>query len=115
MSLEAAKMIDYDSAYKAISMGSMQILGYWYKDLEFESPKSMFMNFSENEINVIKGFGKFLKINPPLIKALKNINYHKIAYYYNGKAYKKYKDSKGRTYADKIQLEYNKLITEEIA
>ena len=109
MSLEAAKPFNYDGAYKSISMGSAQIMGFHSSRLGFQDPKSMFMSFSNSEVNVMKAFGKFISLTPSLVKALRIKDYHKIAYYYNGSGYKKYKDSKGRTYADKIKLAYENL------
>lgn len=109
MSLEAAKAFNYDGAYKSISMGSAQIMGFHYKSLGFQDPKSMFISFSDSEVNVMKCFGKFISLIPALVKALKTKDYHKMAYYYNGAGYKKYKDRHGRTYADKIKLAYEKI------
>ncbi len=108
-SLELAKQMDTNGAYESISMGSVQIMGFWSKKLGYSSAEEMYNDFSKSEINVIKTFGKLLEINPPIIKALQNKNYDKIAYLYNGPNYKNYKDSKGRTYADKIKEEYDKI------
>ncbi|MFW9874255.1 MAG: N-acetylmuramidase domain-containing protein [Candidatus Thorarchaeota archaeon] len=114
LSLKAAEFIDNDLAYQSISMGSMQIMGFHYKKLGFNSAKDMFLNFSKNEINVLYGFEKFLIINPPLLRALKNKNFNSIAYYYNGPKYREHVDSKGRNYSDKIKEEYKNLINQGV-
>jgi len=98
-----------EAAYKSISMGKTQIMGANHKILGYKSAKLMFEAFDKTEDNAIYGFGSFVKAHRGLLKACRTKDYHKMAYYYNGKAYKKYKDSKGRTYADKIREAYEAL------
>ena len=100
---------DAEAAYKSISMGKTQIMGANHKILGYVSAQKMFEAFDATEDNAIYGFGSFVKAHNGLLKACRTKDYHKMAYYYNGRAYKKYVDSKGRTYADKIQEAYEKL------
>ena len=106
---EAAKAKNEEFAYRSISMGKTQIMGSHYKTLGYGSAKEMFQAFDESEDNAILAFGSFVKANKKLWKAVKEKDYHHMAYYYNGSEYKKYVDSKGRTYADKIQEAYRNL------
>jgi hypothetical protein len=104
-----ALKINEEAAFKSISMGKTQIMGANHKVLGYKTAKEMFHAFDESEDNAIYGFGSFIKADKRLWSACKNKDYHHMAYYYNGPKYKKYIDSKGRTYADKIRETYEKL------
>lgn len=104
-----ALKINAEAAYKSISMGKTQIMGANHKILGYSTAEDMFHAFDESEDNAIYGFGAFVKANRKLHKACKDKDYHHMAYYYNGPKYQQYKDSKGRTYADKIQEAYEGL------
>jgi hypothetical protein len=107
---EKAKVINEEAAYRSISMGKFQIMGANYRQLGYDSAKEMFEKFNTSESEATYAFGAFIKNNKRLWRALKEKDYHLMAYYYNGSKYKKYVDRYGRTYDERIKLKYEELL-----
>lgn len=82
-----AAALDTSCAIMACSWGRYQILGSHYKALGFESPFEFLEQnlMSENQQLVI--FCQFLKINPPMLTALKASDWAGFARRYNGQGY----------------------------
>jgi len=97
---KAIKMIDEEIAHKATSFGAFQIMGFNHKIAGFESAKAMSDSFHLSADNQVEGFMIFIANyqNGKVREAMKNENYHDIAYRYNGP---KYKENK---YAEKMQI-----------
>ena len=101
-----AAELDREAAFKSISMGAAQIMGFHFKRLGFDSPMAMYNAFRKSAIQGIIAFGEFIQTDKKLLKACQEKDYHIMARQYNGKKYKKYVDRKGRTYADRIKEYY---------
>ena len=108
-----ATKIDRDAAFKSISMGSAQIMGFNCKKVGYETAVKMYNNFRTSANYGILAFGEFIRSNSKLLKACQKKDYHTIASQYNGRSYKKFRDSAGRTYADKIEIFYQKFKSEK--
>ena len=107
-SFEKAKELDEKAAYKSISMGAAQIMGFNCQRCGYETAEEMYNAFTASAVEGILAFGEFIRTDKKLHKACQSRDYHIMASLYNGKGYKKFKDSQGRTYADKI-LQYYQL------
>lgn len=77
-----------DAAMESTSIGLMQVMGFNYKKLGFKSVGEMWDFGKVSERNQLELGIRFIKANPALYKALKDKNWHLVAYYYNGSAYK---------------------------
>jgi hypothetical protein len=108
-SFEEAKKINEEAAYQSISLGRTQIMGANFKILGYPSAKAMFEAFDASEDAAIFGFGKFVKANKNLLKAVQTKDYPVMAACYNGPAYKKYVDSRGMTYDQRIKEKYDEI------
>ncbi len=87
---EAAKKIDRDAAFKSISMGAAQIMGFNAGTLGYGSAEAMFEAFSKGERPQIEGLFAFIEKHPALVKAAKQHDWATFAAGYNGPAYAKY-------------------------
>lgn len=76
-------------AVYATSIGLPQILGKNCGMLGFDNPLEMWEFFKESERNQLIGLSRFIKSHKKLHQSLKDRNYHLIATYYNGGAYKR--------------------------
>ena len=90
-------------------MGSAQIMGFNSKRCGYNKASEMFTAFEKSALNTIEAFANFISTDNKLLIACRKKDYHQMASRYNGKSYKKYVDSRGRDYADKIEETYNKL------
>lgn len=82
--------IDADAAMESTSIGMMQVMGFHWKELGFDSVGAMWDYAKESEENQLHLALKFCKSVPPLDRAIKAKDCIKTAYYYNGEQYKKY-------------------------
>ena len=95
-------------AYESASWGIGQIMGFHYKRLGFESPAEMSEWIAKSEENGIRSIGMFIKSHAKLLQACKDLDFTKIAYYYNGKYYYRNK------YDVKMKNEYDRLKAENV-
>ena len=85
-SLEWAKSLNREAAYRSISMGFPQIMGFNYAMLGYESAEQMYNAFSSGYTGQINGFFAFVQNdhNGAIINALKNNDARKAIALYNG-------------------------------
>lgn len=102
IAFNAAFKIDKRAAMMATSIGAMQIMGFHYDDLGYNTVDEMWDDFKKSEYNQVLSGAKFIKQNKPLYTALKEHLWSKAAYYYNGSNY-----AAGR-YHIKLEQAYNK-------
>lgn len=81
---------------EATSIGLMQVMGFNYEMCGFKSVGEMWDYAKVSERNQLEIGMRFIKANPALYKALKEKNWHLVAYYYNGSEYKKMAKKWGR-------------------
>lgn len=79
-----------NAAMESTSIGMMQVMGFHYKDLGFDTVGHMWDYAKESEANQVDLAIRFIKNNPKLDRAVKNKDWPTVAYYYNGSAYRKY-------------------------
>jgi hypothetical protein len=92
--LEKARKINEDAALESASWGIFQILGYHYPETGFNSVKDFVEAHYQSERNHLMAFGKFIEAEG-LVKYLKNCDWARFAYRYNGPGYESNKyDSK---------------------
>lgn len=77
-----------NEAMKATSIGLMQVMGFHYKSLGFKTVGEMWDFAKVAEINQVELGVRFIRSKPHLYSALKEKNWHLVAYYYNGSKYK---------------------------
>ncbi|MBW2964610.1 N-acetylmuramidase family protein [Candidatus Woesearchaeota archaeon] len=96
--LEKAVSINEDAAYRSISMGLPQIMGFHAKRMGYSDAKSMFADMSKSETVQLEHFIMFLSTDSKLSAAVKQKDWNTIARIYNG-------DSTGR-YSSALQKYY---------
>jgi hypothetical protein len=99
--LEKAKKINEDAALESASWGIFQIMGFHYKKLGFSSVKAFVKAQHKSERNHLMAFGRFIE-SEGLTKYLKNKDWAKFAFRYNGAGYEKNK------YDTKLDAAYKK-------
>lgn len=82
--------IDPDAAMQATSIGMLQVMGFHYKELGFNTVGEMWNYGKESEFNQVDLGLRFIKSKPVLHNALKNKVWPAFAKFYNGEDYKKY-------------------------
>jgi N-acetylmuramidase len=82
MVFNACKDIDQTAAYKAISMGLPQVMGFNYEKLGFTSPIEMYNEFNSSTINQIYGMMDFM--GSRMLNALRKEVFFTFAKGYNG-------------------------------
>lgn len=80
-----------NAAMESTSIGMMQVMGFHWKLLKFNSVGAMWDFAKISEANQLRLGLMFIKSNPKMYKALKNCIWWQFAYYYNGEQYKKFK------------------------
>lgn len=98
---DTAFYINAHAAMLSTSIGLMQIMGFNYADMGYKSVDEMWDDFKKGEYQQVAGGARFIKNNHSLYTALKNKDWGKVAYYYNGPNYKKYH------YDEKLAHNYN--------
>lgn len=84
--LEKAKKINEDAALESASWGIFQILGLHYQKVGYVTVKDFVNANYESERNHLMAFGKFIQ-SEGLIKYLKNCDWARFAFRYNGPGY----------------------------
>jgi len=84
--LGKAKKINEDAALESASWGIFQILGLHYKKVGYNSVKDFVDAHYQSERNHLMAFGKFIE-SEGLVKYLKNCDWAKFAFRYNGPGY----------------------------
>ncbi len=79
--------IDPESAMMSTSIGMPQIMGQNFKQCGYSSVGEMWDDFKKGEYNQIKALCTFIINNKALYKAIKNEDWAKCAYIYNGPRY----------------------------
>ncbi|GGH03789.1 N-acetylmuramidase family protein [Mucilaginibacter phyllosphaerae] len=92
---------DADAAMKSTSIGMMQLMGFHYAALGFNTVGQMWDFAKADEYNQVLLAIKWIKTVPALDKALKAKNWQKVAYYYNGENYRQYR------YDSRLAAAYN--------
>lgn len=81
--LSAAQTATGDSAYKSISIGSAQIMGFNHARIGYPSAYSMFTAFHDAQLQTI-GFINFCLSDPALMDAMRRKDWREVAKRYNG-------------------------------
>jgi hypothetical protein len=100
--LEAARTINKDAADCSASWGKFQIMGFNWKACGAESV-SDFVELMHGEDGQRRLFTGFLKANPKMVRALKDLSWSGFAKLYNGPGYSKL------NYDGKMAAEYRRL------
>lgn len=83
--LAVATKLNKDAAYKSISMGLGQQMGFNHKACGYSSAEEMFKDYSKGEDRQIDSMFNFIKnYNSNMLTALKKKNYENFVRYYNG-------------------------------
>jgi hypothetical protein len=102
--LNNALKLDKDAAYKSISMGTGQVMGFNYRRLGYSSPEEMFNalnNYSEEGKQKQKQAKlKFIESSPRLMRAIREKEWEMIGALYNG----------SKQYGRKLQKVYNRMV-----
>lgn len=80
--------IDKESAMKSTSIGLPQIMGFHYERLGYKTVGDMWDDFKKGEYQQILALFRFVLTDAKLLKAVREKNFHMIAYIYNGEKYK---------------------------
>ena len=90
-----------NSAMESTSIGRMQVMGFHWKKLGFNSVGAMWDFPKVSEYNQLWLGIKFISLNSKMMNALKNLDWDTFAYYYNGPLYKNF------DYHNKLKKTYN--------
>src|SRR5262249_14584583 len=85
--LEAARCIDETAAYRSISMGAAQIMGFNAERIGFASARAMFEAFGASEERQLQGMFDFIAARPVLVRAACAHDWKTFAHHYNGPGY----------------------------
>ena len=83
--LGRAIRINEDAAYRSISMGAGQIMGFNAESLNYDSAKSMLNAFASDEAEQVSAMLQFIANNPALVRAARDHHWTACARIYNGK------------------------------
>lgn len=97
--------LDEEAAFRSISMGKFQIMGFNYALCGFSSAKEMWEKFIDSERSQIQAFATFLE-KKGLFPALRSRDFAKIETVYNG-------GGLNGAYARKMKAESDRLRTEK--
>jgi len=86
--LERACQIHETSALESCSWGAYQIMGYHWQDLGYESVQDFVAQMQTGEAAHLDAFVRFIEANPPLLTALRQLDWEAFAKGYNGPAYR---------------------------
>lgn len=100
--LEQAKTIHLKSALESASWGAYQIMGFHWKALGYSSVEDFVEAMSTSERSQLEAFVKFIKIDPVLLKAIRDDDWVTFAKRYNGSNYAKNK------YDEKLSAAFKK-------
>lgn len=100
--LERAIRVDREAAFKSISMGKFQIMGFNHKICGHQSAEQMFNAFCESEVYQLTAFAGFL-VNNKLESAIQGGDFDRIEQVYNGGGLNGAYAKKMRTAAAKLK------------
>lgn len=102
--------IDPNAAMESTSIGLVQIMGFHWKRLGFNSVGEMWDFFKISEQNQVLGLVKFIETDQSLLKAFINKDWHNIARLYNGANYVELAKKLGKEpYNVLLEKQYKKL------
>lgn len=81
---EVARTLDPAAAYRCISMGSGQVMGFNAQRVGYGSPQQMFEAFSRGEIPQVVATINYCLSDPGLVEAIRQKNWAEIIRRYNG-------------------------------
>ena len=87
IAFNSAFAINAEAAMKSTSIGMMQLMGFHYAETGYKTVGDLWDFAKESERNQVLLALKWIKTVRPLHLAIKNKDWPKIAYYYNGKNY----------------------------
>ena len=103
--LNNALKIDKESAYKSISMGTGQVMGFNHRKLGYSTAENMFNALNDQsdtgKLKQKEAKLKFIKSSPRLMKAIRKKEWEMIGKLYNG----------SRQYGKKLEKVYNRMVT----
>jgi hypothetical protein len=99
--LNRARKIHDAAALESASWGLFQIMGFNHKSAGYDTVNEFVSAMNQSEGNHLRAFGKFIQ-SQGLVKHLKNKDWAKFAYSYNGPGYKQNK------YDEKLEAAYKK-------
>jgi len=82
-----AKNVNWGAALLSTSWGLGQIMGFNFKAAGYDSVSAMVSEFGISEYYQLKGMLNFIKFNPTMFKALKEMDWATFARLYNGPKY----------------------------
>jgi len=85
--LDLAAHIDRDCALESASWGLFQIMGYHWKALGYPSLQAFINAMYRNEAAHLDAFVRFVKLDPALHQAIRDLDWATVARLYNGPAY----------------------------
>lgn len=83
VALTVAERINREAAYKSISMGAAQIMGFNHTRVGYSSARAMFKAFEDAPMQTL-GFINFCLSDPELMDAIRRRDWREIAARYNG-------------------------------
>lgn len=98
-----ACLIHKEAAMLSTSFGMGQIMGFNHKAAGYATAEHMVIDFKNSEMFHVIGMVRFMRANKNLWAAFKSKNWDRVAFYYNGAAYKSMK------YDTKLAAEYQNL------
>lgn len=100
--LNAAISFDRTAALKSASWGLGQVMGFNYRAAGYSDVEDFVAAMHVSEGKQLEAMMNFIKANPSMLSALRDRNWQKFAYYYNGPAYRK------NDYDNKLAAAYQK-------
>ena len=97
--LAHAVKLDENAAYRSISMGAGQIMGFNAESLNYDSAKAMLTAFSSDEAEQVGAMLQFIANNPLLVHAARARKWTAFAQIYNGPKQRGYDAKLSRAYA----------------
>jgi len=88
--------INPDSAMKSTSIGLPQIMGFHFERLGYKTVGEMWDDFKKGEYQQLLALIRFILSDNRLLKAVREKDYHRIAYIYNGAKYREMAKKWGR-------------------
>jgi len=85
--LRDAAKINKEAALESASWGMFQVMGFHWQRLGYSSVFEFTTVVSENEVNQFEIFLRFIETDPELLRAVRTLNFPRIAELYNGPNY----------------------------
>lgn len=85
---ETARALNEEAAYRSISMGAGQIMGFNHGALGYGSAREMFEEFQRSQRAQLVGVFEFIRTNRVALNAAKRKNWATFAKHYNGPDYR---------------------------